>query len=103
VATSRLPPGRRVQRVSAVLWPSFLAARTATAVFFTFFDPLELFECEGEPPWSRIAAYSVAFFLFWALCAASSALSVYFATSPAGARAGAEHRREGVNERGSEE
>jgi hypothetical protein len=72
-----------VQRISAVLWPSvlwpsFLLAGVATSVFFTFLDPVTLFECEGEPPLSRTAAYSLGFFLFWLLCAASSASSAYF-------------------------
>jgi len=35
----------RVQIVSAVLWPSFLLAGAAASVFFTFLDPLVLFEC----------------------------------------------------------
>lgn len=68
----------RVQVVSAVLWPSFLFAGVATSVFFTFLDPLALFECEGEPPLSRMAAYSLGFFAFWLLCAASSAAAAYF-------------------------
>jgi hypothetical protein len=73
--TGKLP---LVQRISAVLWPSFLLAGAATSVFFTFLDPVTLFECEGEPPLSRTAAYSLGFFLFWLLCAASSASSAYF-------------------------
>ncbi len=67
-----------VQRVSAVLWPSFLLAGAATVVFFTFFDPLRLMVCEGEPPLSRLGAYSLGFFLFWLLCASSSLVSAYF-------------------------
>jgi len=67
-----------VQRVSAVLWPAFLCAGAATAVFFTFFDPIVLLECEGEPPMSRMGAYSLGFFLFWLLCSASSIGTAYF-------------------------
>ncbi len=73
--TGKLP---LVQWISAVLWPSFLLAGVATSVFFTFLDPVTLFECEGQPPLSRTAAYSLGFFLFWLLCAASSASSAYF-------------------------
>ncbi len=29
-----------IQRVTAVLWPSFLCAGAATVLFFTAFDPL---------------------------------------------------------------
>ncbi|HSS66649.1 MAG TPA: hypothetical protein VLS27_19625 [Gammaproteobacteria bacterium] len=68
----------RVQLVSAVLWPSFLLAGAATAVFFTFLDPVSLFDFEGEAPLSRMAAYSLGFFLFWLLGAASSAATAYF-------------------------
>jgi hypothetical protein len=67
-----------VQLISAVLWPSFLLAGVATAVFFTFLDPVRLFEYEGEGPLSRTAAYSLGFFLFWLLCAASSTATSYF-------------------------
>lgn len=68
----------RVQLVSAILWPSFLLAGMATSVFFTFLDPVRLFDYDGEAPLSRMAAYSLGFFLFWLLCAASSAASAYF-------------------------
>ena len=67
-----------VQRVSAVLWPAFLCAGVATGVFFTFFDPVALLECEGEPPLSRTGAYSLGFFMFWVLCIASSVGTSYF-------------------------
>ena len=36
------PPRPLVQRVGAVLWPSFFAAGVATMVFFALVDPLEL-------------------------------------------------------------
>ena len=81
-----------VQRVSAVLWPAFIMAGVATAVFFTFFDPVSLLECEGEPPLSRMAAYSLGFFMFWLLCIASSTGTWYFLrtdvtqSSPGGSR-----------------
>ena len=71
-------PIPRIQLVSAVLWPSFLLAGVATVVFFTFLDPVRLFDYEGEAPLSRMAAYSLGFFLFWLLCAASSAVTAYF-------------------------
>ena len=67
-----------MQRVSAVLWPAFLCAGAATAVFFTFFDPIALLECEGEPPLSRIGAYTLGFFMFWLLCIVSSLGTFYF-------------------------
>lgn len=67
-----------VQRVAAVLWPSFITAGVATTFFFAFLDPLDLLGCQGEPPFSRLAAYSIGFFLFWLLTATSSLLTAYF-------------------------
>jgi len=67
-----------VQRISAVLWPAFLCAGVATGVFFTFFDPVAILECEGEPPMSRTGAYTLGFFMFWLLCIASSVGTSYF-------------------------
>lgn len=80
-----------VQRVSAVLWPAFVCAGIATGIFFTFFDPVVLLECEGEPPLSRMGAYTLGFFMFWLLCTASSAGTSYFLTSGVG---GASHPAE---------
>lgn len=57
-----------------VLWPSFLAAGAAEVLFFTVVDPADF---EG----GRLAAYSVGFFLFWALAAASSALTCFLQRS----------------------
>jgi hypothetical protein len=68
----------RVQRVAAVLWPSFIMAGVATTFFFAFLDPLDLLGCQGEPPFGRHAAYSIGFFLFWLLTAGSSLLTAYF-------------------------
>ena len=82
---SRLP---LVQRVTAVLWPSFLMAGVATVVFFTFLDPREVLVCSGEPPISRTGAYSLGFFGFWLLTAASSAATGYFLRPQPGRRHG---------------
>mgnify|MGYP001281116620 CR=1 FL=1 len=65
-----------------VLWPSFLIAAVAEAVFFTVVDPQELY-LFGEPVhYSRIATYSIGFLGFWLVCAASS-LSTIFLQRPA--------------------
>jgi hypothetical protein len=80
IASPSIP---RVQRISAVLWPAFLCAGAATGVFFTFFDPITLLECEGEPPMSRMGAYTLGFFMFWLLCIASSIGTSYFLGSEA--------------------
>ncbi|HZP88865.1 MAG TPA: hypothetical protein VFB54_18790 [Burkholderiales bacterium] len=61
-----------------VLWPSFIVAGVAEAVFFTVFDPTEL-SIFGTPLHaSRTAIYSIGFFVFWAFAAASSTLTCFF-------------------------
>jgi hypothetical protein len=61
-----------------ILWPSFLVAGAAEALFFTVFDPQELSFFGGPIEASRTAMYSVGFFVFWAFAAASSALTCFF-------------------------
>lgn len=61
-----------------ILWPSFLAAGAAEAVFFTVFDPSELTLFGETVAWSRLAIYSTGFFLFWVFAACSSALTLFF-------------------------
>lgn len=73
----------RTQRIIAVLWLSFLMAGMATGIFFSTIDPLELKYCVSFPEVSRSGAYTIGFFLFWLLTAASSLLAVFF-TYPAG-------------------
>lgn len=67
-----------IQRIIAVLWPSFIMSGIATGLFFTAFDPLELVSLTGHLDISRIGAYSIGFFLFWLLTATSCALTCYF-------------------------
>lgn len=60
-----------------VLWPSFIVAGIGEGIFFTVFDPQELY-LFGEPTTlSRMAIYSVGFFLCWAFAAASSAFTCF--------------------------
>lgn len=64
-----------------VLWPSFIVGGIGEIVFFTVFDPQELY-LFGEPAsLSRLAVYSIGFFLCWAFAAASSALTCYLSRS----------------------
>ena len=63
-----------MNRAMNILWPSFLAAGLAEVVFFTLFDP-EDFEL------ARLAAYSIGFFCFWTIAAASSALTCFLQRS----------------------
>ena len=62
-------------RAIQVLWPSFLVGGFGEVIFFTVFDPRELY-LFGEPTsLSRLAVYSIGFFLCWGFAAASSALT----------------------------
>ncbi len=64
-----------------ILWPSFLVGGVGEILFFTVFDPRELY-LFGEPSsLSRLAVYSIGFFLCWAFAAASSALTCFIQRS----------------------
>lgn len=67
-----------VQRIVAVMWPSFLMAGVATILFFTAFDPEIILPVSGYHNVSRLAGYSIGFFCFWILTASSCALTCYF-------------------------
>ncbi len=67
-----------VQRAIWILWPSFIVGGVATGVFFTLFDPRELTLFGEELGLTRLAVYSIGFFVFWAFAAASSALTCFF-------------------------
>jgi hypothetical protein len=67
-----------VQKIIAVLWPSFLTAGVATILFFTAFDPWELSSAADLADSSRLGIYTSGFFLFWLLTATTSLLTVYF-------------------------
>lgn len=70
-----------MQRLIWILWPSFVMAGIAEAAFFTLIDPQELY-LFGEPVhFSRIATYSIGFFAFWTLCAASSMFTCFIQRS----------------------
>ncbi|MCC7548831.1 MAG: hypothetical protein IT532_13780 [Burkholderiales bacterium] len=66
------------RKLIQILWPAFVIAGAAEAVFFTVFDPRDL-RLYGEPlEASRTAIYSVGFFALWLVAAASSALTIFF-------------------------
>lgn len=67
-----------IQKVIAVLWPSFLTAGIATILFFTAFDPQLLMTVAGYEPISRLGGYTIGFFLFWILTASTCVLTCYF-------------------------
>jgi hypothetical protein len=70
------------QRVLWVLWPSFLVAAVAEMIFFALFDPVDLHLFGVPIEAERMPVYTIGFFLFWAMTAASSALTVFLARSP---------------------
>ena len=64
-----------------IVWPSFLVAGIAEIVFFTIIDPQELYLFGQPVSFSRLATYSIGFFGFWAICAASSMATCFFQRS----------------------
>lgn len=62
-----------------VLWPSFIVGGIGEVVFFTALDPRELYLFGEVTHLSRLAVYSIGFFLCWAFAAASSAFTVFLA------------------------
>jgi len=61
------PPRPLVQRLGAILWPSFFTAGVATMVLFAFVDPIELAAISfPDVEISRQAGYTIAFMGFWA-------------------------------------
>jgi hypothetical protein len=74
--------GNLAQRLIWVVWPAFLVAAAAEAVFFTVFDPFDLHFFGSSLELSRLTMYTLGFFGFWGLGVASSALTVFLARSP---------------------
>ncbi len=61
-----------------VLWPSFLVAGIVEIIFFTVVNPQELYLLGQAVHFSAIATYSIGFFGFWLVCAASSLATLFF-------------------------
>jgi len=68
-----------VKTAILILWPSFIVGGVGEVIFFTVFDPRELYLFGEVTQLSRMAVYSVGFFLCWAFAAISSALTVFLA------------------------
>jgi hypothetical protein len=64
-----------IQRIVAILWPSFITAGIATVLFTTAFDPAVIFI---DYDISRLGVYSISFFLFWLFGALTSAATCFF-------------------------
>lgn len=64
-----------IQRVVAILWPSFITAGIATILFTTAFDPVVILI---DYDISRMASYTICFFLFWLFGVITAAATCYF-------------------------
>ena len=71
----------RSQQLISILWPSFVTAILASGIFFSAFDPQDLLPFDEDFQLSRLATYSIGFFVFWAISVISSAGTLYFAIS----------------------
>ena len=70
-----------MRRAIWILWPSFIVGGIGEVIFFTVFDPQELY-LFGEPSTlSRLGVYTIGFFMCWAFAAASSALTCFLQRS----------------------
>jgi hypothetical protein len=67
-----------IQKIVAVLWPSFLTSGVATILFFTAFDPQLIVSVSGYGEITRLGGYTIGFFLFWMLTSTSCLLTCYF-------------------------
>lgn len=67
------------QKCIAILWPSFLVAIVATGLFFSAFDPDDLYPFGEQTEISRLGIYSIGFLLFWLVSAISGIGTLYFA------------------------
>ncbi len=68
-----------LQKCIAVLWPSFLVAIVATGLFFSAFDPDELYPFGEGVEVSRLGIYSIGFLCFWLISTLSGIGTLYFA------------------------
>ena len=60
-----------------ILWPSFIAAGIGVGIIFSLVDPTELVILGYPMHLSRVAVYTLGFFILWVICTAASALSCF--------------------------
>lgn len=70
------------QRMMWIAWPAFLLAGVMEMLVFAMVDPQNLHWLGRPLDLSREAVYTLAFFVFWLLTIASSALTTLLAMSP---------------------
>jgi len=79
------PPQRPLRaRVLLILWPAFVMAGVLEMLVFAVVDPSAV-QWPGADAldWSRSTLYSVAFLVFWAVIAVSTAITEYLARADA--------------------
>lgn len=78
------PRGRSLlaRRLMWIAWPAFLAAGVLEMLVFAVVDPQDLHWLGAPLAWPREGVYTVAFFGFWVITMASSALTTLLAMSP---------------------
>ncbi len=67
-----------------ILWPSFLIAGIAEGLLFSFISPEDIIIFGHPVEASQQAIYTIGFFVLWALCALSSALTLLVLPRPGG-------------------
>jgi hypothetical protein len=67
------------KRLMGIAWPAFLVAAVLEMVVFALVDPSDLHWSGSKLALSREAVYTLAFFVFWGLTMASSALTTLLA------------------------
>lgn len=72
----------RLQRWMWIAWPAFLVAGLTEMVVFAVVDLADLQWLGSSLNWSRQAVYTLAFFVFWGLAMASSAMTTLLSLSP---------------------
>ena len=70
------------QRWMWIAWPAFLVAAVLEMVVFAMVDPGDLHWFGSPLDLSRQAIYTLAFFVFWGVTMASSALTTLLSMSP---------------------
>ncbi|MBA4211562.1 MAG: hypothetical protein C0449_00625 [Polaromonas sp.] len=70
------------KRLMGIAWPAFLVAALLEMVVFALVDPSDLHWSGSPLALSREAVYTLAFFVFWGLTMASSALTTLLSLPP---------------------
>lgn len=72
----------KAQRWMWIAWPAFLVAGVLEMLVFALVDPADLHWFGHPLALSREGVYTLAFFVFWGLTMASSALTTLLSLSP---------------------